>query len=37
MEYTSNDLFYDMSVFNDRMDSINKDNDEEIIRFLMKL
>ena len=33
MEYNSNELFYDMSVFNDRMDSISRENDEEIIHF----
>lgn len=33
MDYNVNQLFYDMSVFNDRMDDINVDNNEEIIRF----
>lgn len=33
MDYNVNQLFYDMSVFNDKMDDINVDNNEEIIRF----
>lgn len=33
MDYNINDLFYEMSVFNDRMDGIDIDNEAEIIRF----
>lgn len=33
MDYNINELFYDMSVFNDRMDEIDVDNDAEIIHF----
>ncbi len=33
MDYNVNQLFYDMSVFNDKMDDLNVDNNEEIIRF----
>ena len=31
MEYNSQELFNDMSVFNDRMDGISRDNNEEIL------
>ena len=33
MDYSINELFYDMSVFNDRMDDVDVDNEAEIIHF----
>ena len=33
MDYSINELLYDMSVFNDRMDDIDVDNEAEIIHF----
>lgn len=37
MDYSINELFYDISVFNDRMDDIDIDNEAEIIHFCKEI
>ena len=37
MDYNINELFYDMSVFNDKMDNIDSNDDTQIIRFCQQV